>query len=110
MFQKLFGLQGAPISRFAKFCPSFCNFNLISFYADKFRKHLHKYFHRSLVSSQGGTPKKKTEKDIRKKSLDVLFSEKQVFQFCLLSVWELLCLIPRCFYLKLLPYIPYCVY
>jgi len=34
----------------------------------------------SFVSSQGGTSKKENiEKDIRKKSHDVLFSEKQVF-------------------------------
>jgi len=49
----------------------------------------------SFVSSQGGTPKKKTQKkNIRKKVQDVLFLEKQVFQFCLLSVWELLRFIP----------------
>ena len=65
MFQKLLGLQGAPISRFAEFCPSFCKFILSSYYADMFRKYLHKYFHMSFVSSQGGTPNKKTQKKIK---------------------------------------------
>jgi len=59
MFQKLLALQGAPLSRFEKFCPRFCNLILSSYYAEKFRKHLHKKFHMSFVSSQGGVTKKK---------------------------------------------------
>jgi len=59
MFQKLLALQGAPHSRFAKFCPSFYNFILSSYYAEKFQKHLHKKFYMSFVSSQGGTSKEK---------------------------------------------------
>jgi len=64
MFLKLLGLQGAPLSKLAKFCPSFCNFILSLYYADKFQKQLHKYFHMSFVSSQVGNPKKKTQKKI----------------------------------------------
>jgi len=49
----------------------------------------------SFVASQGGTSKKEnTEKDIRKKSHDILFLEKQVFHFHLLSVRDLLGLVP----------------
>ena len=64
MFDKLLALKGAPLSRFAKFSPSLCNFIVISYCAEKFQKHLHKYFHMSFVSSQGGTSKKKTQKKI----------------------------------------------
>ena len=111
MFHKLLALHGAPLSKFAKFFPSFCNFILSSYYAEKFRKHLHNYFHMLFVSSQRGISKKKTQKkDIRKKSQDVLFLEKQVFQFCLISVWDLLRLIPWVLDLKFLPDIPYCAY
>jgi len=85
MLQKLLRLRGAPFSRFAEFFSSVCNFIMSSYCTNKFRKHLQKYFHMSFVSSQGGTPKKKTQKEnIRKKTQDVVFSEKQVFQFCLL--------------------------
>jgi len=102
MFQKLLALQSAPLSRFAKFCPSICSFILSWHCAEKFRKHLHKYFHLSFVSSQGGTSKKKTQKkDIRKKSQDVLFLEKQVFQFFLLSVQDLLRHIPWVFWFEI---------
>jgi len=45
-------------SYFQNFALVFCNFILSSYYADKFQKHLDKYFHMSFVSSQGGTPKK----------------------------------------------------
>ena len=44
------------------------------------------------IQSRRHVQKGNTEKDIKKKSQDVLFSEKQVFQFCLLSVWDLLLL------------------
>jgi len=77
MFQKLLGLQGAPLSWFVKFYLSFCNFNLSSYYADKFQKHLHMYFHMSFVSSQGGTPKKKTQKDIRLKTRTFYFGKNK---------------------------------
>ena len=63
IFLKLFALQGAPLSRFVKFCPSFCKFIMSSYYAEKIRKHLHKYFHMSFVCSEEGfTSKKKTHK------------------------------------------------
>ncbi len=98
--------------------PNLRNFSLVSaillssYYAEKFWKHLHKYFDMSFVSSEGGTSKRKTQKkDIRNKTQDVLFSEKQVFQFCLLSVWDLLRLIPQVFCFEILTrHSPYCVY
>ena len=87
MFQTLLAHQGAHLSRFAKFWPTFCNFIMSSYFAEKFRKHLQKYFHMLFVSSQWGMSKKKIQKkDISKKSQNVLFLEKQIFQFCLLSV------------------------
>ena len=42
--------------------------------------------------------KKDTKNNMRRKGQDVLFLKKQVFQFCLLSVWDLLRLIPRVFW------------
>ena len=42
-----------------------------------------------------------TEKDIRKKSLDIMYLEKQVFLFCLLLVWELLRLILWVFWFEI---------
>jgi len=45
------------------------------------------------IQSRKHVQKENTEKDIRKKGQDILFSEKQVFQFHLLSVWDLLRLI-----------------
>jgi len=50
MFEKLHALQGAPLSIFAKFCYSLWEFILSSYYAEKFWKHLHKYFHMLFVS------------------------------------------------------------
>ena len=41
-----------------------CNFILSLYYAEKFWKHLHKYFHMSFICRQGGTSKKKTQKKI----------------------------------------------
>jgi len=84
MFHKLLALQGAPLSRFAKFCSIFCNFILSSYYAEKFWKHIHKYFHKSFVSSQGARPKRKHRKRykeekqgrsvFRKTSFQILFA------------------------------------
>ena len=64
MFLKFLRLQGDSFSIFAKFCDSLCNFILSSYYASKFRKHLHKYFHMLFVSNQEGMPKTKTQKKI----------------------------------------------
>ena len=58
MFQKLLSLEGAPLSRFAKFCPCFCNFIMSSYCAKKFWKHLYKNFHMSFLSCQGDRSKK----------------------------------------------------
>ena len=40
MFQKVLALQGAPLSRFEKFCSSFSNFILSSYDVEKFSKTL----------------------------------------------------------------------
>jgi len=64
MFEKLHALQGAPFSKIAKFCSSFCNFILSSYYVEKLQNHLHKYFHMLFVSYQRGTSKKETQKKI----------------------------------------------
>ena len=47
-----------------EFLPEILQFYLSSYYAEKFQKHLHKYFHMSFVSCQGGTSKKKRQKKI----------------------------------------------
>ena len=59
---KYFGVQGPPLSIYAKFCPSFSNFILSSYYADKFRNHLDKYFHMSLYPVKEAHPKRKHRK------------------------------------------------
>jgi len=45
------------------------------------------------IQSRRHVQNKNTTKDMRKKSMDLLFLEKQVFMFCLLSVRDLLRLI-----------------
>jgi len=60
MVQKLLALNGAPLSKYAKFRLSYFNFILSSYHAEKFWKHLQKYFYMSFLS-QGGTSKKKTQ-------------------------------------------------
>ena len=111
-FQKHVALQGAPLSRFVKFCPNFYNFILSSYCAKMFRKHLHKYFHLSFVSSQRGTSKKKTQKNIEgRKAKTFYFRKKNKFSSFVCSrsgIYYALFL--GCFDLKFLRDIPYCVY
>jgi len=59
-------------------------------------KNSHKYFHMLFEPRKGGTCIKKSQKeDTGEKTHDVLFSENQ---FCSLSVWDLLRLIPWVFW------------
>ena len=79
MFLKLLSLQGSSLSRFTTFFRSFCIFILSSYCAEKFW-HLHKYFHMSFVSWQGGTFKMKTQKkDIRGEKPERSVFEKTSF-------------------------------
>jgi len=112
MFPKIRALEVAPLSRFAKFCPSFCNFILNSYYAEKFWKHLHKYFHMSFYSNQGSTSKKKTQKNILwRKSGRFVFIKNKFFCFDWSRSGIYYPLFLGCFDLKFfLSDIPYCVY
>jgi len=94
MFQKRLALQGAPLSRFAKFCHTFYNFFSEFILRWKVPKTLTQVVSYVVcIQSRSQVLKENSEKDIRKKSQDDLFSEKQVLQFSLLSVWDLLRLI-----------------
>ena len=57
---------------------SFYNFILGPYWAEKFLKHLHEYFHMSFVSIHRGTSKKKTQKNIhgRKAKMFCLLKNK----------------------------------
>ena len=79
MSHKRFSLQGSPLSRFAKFCHSFCNFFefILRWRILKTLTQVVSYV--VCIKAMSHILKQNSKKDIRKKCQDVLFSEKQVF-------------------------------
>jgi len=62
MFEKLHALQGAHLSILAKFCPTFCNFILSSYYTEKFKKSYTSTFICCLYPVKEAHPKRKHSK------------------------------------------------
>jgi len=111
MFQKLLALQGAPLSRFAKFGTSFCNFILSSYYGEKFIWKFYSNLICFLYPIKEASPKRKHRKRYQEeKPGSSIFGKNKFSSFvCFLSVTYYV-LFLGCLDLKLLPDIPYCVY
>jgi len=98
-FQKFHALQGCPRFSFVKFCPSFCNFILSSYYVDN-RKSYTSTFICFFLSSKEARPKKTQNKIYGRKAIMFCFWKNKFSSFCFALGLGLIHLIPCVFWYK----------